>query len=104
MGQGLQVWDSTGRFILDATTRAARIRYTLDTGINDGSASVPGASDGGESFFFVQDNSADQMLANLYSYPNVTLSGSVISWQFVDFQYFGTTVPRRNVIIQVGTY
>lgn len=104
MTQGLQVFDASGQLVLDGTTRAARIRYSIETGTSNGSQSVPLSSDGGEAFFFVIDNSADQMLANVYAYPNVTLSGGVLSWSFVDFTYMGSAAPRRSVTIQVGTY
>lgn len=39
-------------------------------------------------------------------YPNVTVSGTTVSWSFVDFSYptAGNLVPRRAVNISAGTF
>lgn len=104
MPQGLQVFNSAGRLVLDATSRAARISFAFETGTNDGSLNIPALGVGGEPFFFVEDNSADIDMTNLYSYPNVSIGGTGIFWAFVDWTFMGNVVPRRSVIIRVGTF
>lgn len=103
---GLQTWDAAGNLRLDATTRIGRITATFSTGGANGSISVPSLVAGGEPFFFVEDDSADLTLANPYAYPNVSISGAILSWAYVDFNnpLTGQPVPRRNVSISVGTY
>lgn len=106
MPQGLQIWDENGNLILDATTKIARIYQTFASGTANGSVNVPELGDGGEPFAFVEDNSADLPLAQVYCYPNVNIVGTTVSWQFVDFEYPTSSgnVPRRSVNIQVGTF
>lgn len=106
MPNGLQVFDASGGLVLDATTRLGRIYATFSSGTSDGSAVVPALADGGQPFVFVEDNSADLTLASLYAYPNVSVSGTTVSWSFVDFSYptAGSPVPRRAVNISAGTF
>lgn len=104
MPQGFQTFNASGQLSLDATSRAARITYAFETGTADGAVSVPNLGIGGEPFFFVSDNSADIDLSNLYAYPNVSISGTTVSWGFVDWVFQGANVPRRSVVIWVGTF
>lgn len=104
MPQGMQIWDAQGRLVMDATSRMARITFAFETGTADGAIGVASLGLGGEPFFFVEDNSADIDLANLYAYPNVAINGTTVSWGFVDWQYRGVTVPRRSVVVRVGTF
>jgi len=106
MPTGLQVFDATGRIMLDTTTRLGRIYSTFSSGVADGAVSVSALADGGEPFVFVEDNSADLTIATPYAYPNVTVSGTTVSWSFVDFSYptAGNLVPRRAVNISAGTF
>lgn len=106
MPVGLQLWDEDGNLILDATTRLGRVYETFSSGTANGTRTFSALLDGGEPFFFVEDNSADLPLAQLYAYPNVSINGGVVSWSFVDYQYptSSNNVPRRAVNISVGTY
>lgn len=104
MPHGLQVFDDAGRLVLDITSRAARITAAFETGLADGSINIPSLGLGGEPFFFVEDNSADINMSSLYAYPNVAISGTTVSWGFVDWTFQGAVVPRRSVVIRVGTF
>lgn len=106
MPVGLQTWNESGVLMLDLTHRLGRVYDTWSTGTTNGSRVVPGLADGGEPFVFVEDNSADLSNATPYALPNVTISGTTVSWSFVDFDYpsAGNTVARRAVNLQAGTF
>lgn len=106
MPEGLQTWNANGVLMLDLTSRIGRIHETWSSGTANGSRTVAGLADGGEPFVFVEDNSADLTLATLYAYPNVSISGTTVTWSFVDFTnpMGGASVPRRAVNISAGTF
>lgn len=106
MPVGLQTWNADGVLMLDLTSRIGRVHETWSSGVSNGSRVVSGLADGGEGFVFVEDNSADLTLATLYAYPDVSISGTTVTWSFVDFTnpMGGANVPRRSVNISAGTF
>lgn len=105
MPEGLQTWDASGRMMLDTTTKLARVLEVFDSGTANGSRIIARLNTG-EPFIFVEENSADLPHLAFYSMPNVTYSGSTVSWSFVDIRdpYMGGMAPRRSVRISVGVF
>jgi len=76
MPQGLQAWDAQGRLVCDISDRLGRVIDIVDTGLSDGSISVPGFS-WGTPWASVQPYDS-----NVFFTPTVTIQGTTLSWSF----------------------
>jgi len=104
MPVGLQTWDASGRLMLDATNRIGRILTSFNTGGSNGSVNVPGLVGAGTPFYYVTVD-----LDNLVqcAFPAVSISGSTVSWTFIDYErtlYPYGAAPRIPVTVNVGVY
>lgn len=78
---GLQAWDPTGRQILNMTMKISQTQGFVDTGGANGAIAIPGAP-GGKTQFFIVVPLVDMQL-DKGKRPGVTLSGGVLSWQYI---------------------
>lgn len=82
MAQGLQIWDSSGRSILDTTTFVGRILAIVEIGTAlSGSTSISGLELGNPFAIPMMDNGSGSSTYGTVAYPRVTFSGNTMSWQ-----------------------
>lgn len=96
MGQGLQVWNSSGSLVLDSPTRLGVRLGSVLTGTTNGSLSVPGFAKGVPFCVAVTSGS-------LYAgeeAPVVSISGTTLTWSYTG----GRHTPRRAVNITYGVF
>lgn len=105
MPAGLQTFDANGVLILDATHRIGKIITSFDSGVANSSRIVPEIQNAGTPFCFITTD-ADYFSEHI-AYPDITISGTTVSWAFVDYRIpvtpFGQA-PRRSVNISVGVF
>lgn len=96
MPVGLQVWDSNGDISVDLSERLGLAIGVIDTGTSNGSISVP-QFQGNTPFHYslaLADNSSTS--------PRVSISGTTLSWVFVDIIINGQLSPRVSSTILYG--
>lgn len=93
MPQGMQIWDPSGKLVLDTAHRLTRMLGVFDTGVTDGSMNFPGFTTGTPFYIKLTPD-----LGN--APPVVSISGTTLTWSFnnVDAPY------RRGAKIMVGVY
>lgn len=102
---GLQIFDANGKLTLDATKRIGKIVAYFETGTTNSSRVVPELQDAGTPFVFITSD-ADYFTEN-FSYPNVEIIGTTVSWNFIDYKIPVTPfsiAPRRSVVINLGIF
>lgn len=105
MPVGLQTFDANGVLILDATHRIGKIITSFNSGIANSSRVIPELEDSGTPFHFITTDA--DYFAEYLAYPDITISGTTVSWSFVDYQipiYPFDQAPRRNVEISIGVF
>lgn len=99
MEQGLQIWDSNGISILDTNTFTGRLLAIISTGGANGSATIPdlatGTPFGVFNAFYTGSN--DEGIN-----PNVTFSGTTITWYYNTTPYIYSPITLINGTIIVG--
>lgn len=105
MSIGLQTFDANGVLMLDATHRIGKIITSFESGTANSSRTVPEIQGAGTPFYFITTDA--DYFAEHYAYPDITITGTTVSWNFVDYLIpitpFGQA-PRRNVQISVGVF
>ena len=79
MPTGFECYDTQGRLTLSLSDSITRIIGTVDTGLANGSISVP-ALTSGRPFFIT--TGLDSVKLDFYM-PRVSVSGSTLTWTFV---------------------
>lgn len=82
MPQGLQILDSNGVVMLDADTLLGRVLGILNTGLVDGSLSVPAFLEGTPFYYAIIGDFATGLVCVV---PEIVIHGGFISWKFVDY-------------------
>lgn len=92
MPQGLQVWDASGRLVMDYTDRVVRIQaqVVIGPGNPSGSIDVPALVEGDFIYFF-NSNLLD-------GFPTVGVSGTTVTWTQA-----ANTVNWSGTLL-IGTY
>lgn len=102
---GLQTFDANGVMMLDATHRIGRIITSFQSGTTNSSRTIPELQDSGIPFTYTITDA--DYFAEYVAYPDITVTGTTVSWRFVDYEIpitpFGQA-PRRSVTISVGVY
>lgn len=105
MAIGMQIFDAQGNLILDGTKRIGKIVTTFDSGISNSSRTAPELQGAGTPFHFTTTDA--DYFSEYYAYPDITITGTTVSWSFVDYQIpispFNQA-PRRNIQISVGVF
>ena len=105
MTTGLQIFDAQGVLKLDATKRIGKILTYFDSGVTNSSRTVAEIQGAGTPFAFITTDA--DYFSEYYAYPDITITGTTVSWSFVDYQIpitpFGQA-PRRSVMINVGVF
>lgn len=105
MAIGLQIFDAQGNLTLDATKRIGKIITTFDTGTTNAARTTPELQGAGTPFHFITTDV--DYFAEYLAYPDITITGTTVSWSFVDYRIpitpFGQA-PRRSVTISVGVF
>ena len=96
MPQGFQVWDAAGALILDTNSMLGRILGTVAASGSTGSIDHGGLTTGRPFYVCV---SSDNGTGVGVMYPNVTISGSTLSWS-----YDGGGQSIGTAIIFFGVY
>lgn len=105
MPAGLQVFDAQGNIVLDATHRIGKIIVSINTGTTNSSIVVPDLANAGQPFTYTTVDA--DYFAEWYAYPDIKITGTTVSWTFVDYTIPVTPytqAPRRGVEISVGVY
>lgn len=97
MGVGLEIFDDAGGVVLDASTLVGRVLGTFDTGTVNGSFQNA-ALTGGLPFYFANLNAT----ALMQCIPEITISGTTVSWVFRDYAISGGNAPRVSSTVVYG--
>jgi hypothetical protein len=93
MAAGLQIWDASGRLVVDFTSRLSRIIDSVYLNGSAASGSVTNAAlSQGTPFLAFQQESVWGYIDGDVSRPNFTVSGNTISWTYT--AAFGTHNQR----------
>lgn len=86
MPQGLEVYDEQGQLRFSATDRLTRLIGEVYSGSSAGAISVPEFATHGSPWFCVYDDTSTSAgtLGNQLYTPVVTISGTTLSWTFMD--------------------
>lgn len=96
MPAGIQIWNAAGVEVMNITSRLGLYLGTIETGTTAGSINVPGLSKGTPFAFALGEQWA---YAGQSSVPNITISGTTISWSWSQqYGYFA------SVTIVYGIY
>ena len=102
---GLETFDANGVLMLDATRRLGKIITSFDSGTTNSSRLVPEIQDAGTPFYFITTEA--DYFGEYLAYPDITITGTSVSWQFVDYKIpispF-SQAARRNVQINIGVF
>lgn len=84
MSAGLQVFDSSGKLVLDSSSYIGRFISIINASASRGSASVPGIV-GKEPFWSCivysrNQSGTNSVISSIQTAPYVTFSGSTVSW------------------------
>lgn len=88
MPQGLQVWDKNGVLTVDLTDRLGLAIGSVNTGTSNGSIQVP-QFQGNTPFYY-----ALSLSDNAASSPRISITGTTLSWTFVDITINGEVAAR----------
>lgn len=90
MPAGLQVFNAQGVDILDITSNLGLHLGTIETGTKAGSIVVPGFAQGTPFYMIQGENPA---YAGTNAVPNVTISGTTLSWSWPhQYGYFSSVI------------
>jgi len=81
MAHGLRCKDAFGAITVDVTTTLLRILGTINTGVTDGSYVDNRLLGAADTDFFILNGDDGSVWRNM---PQVSISGAVISWSFVN--------------------
>nr|WP_092069553.1 hypothetical protein [Dendrosporobacter quercicolus]NSL47514.1 hypothetical protein [Dendrosporobacter quercicolus DSM 1736]SDL92505.1 hypothetical protein SAMN04488502_1011194 [Dendrosporobacter quercicolus] len=94
---GLQIWDANGNLTLDVTDRLTRVLGTFSTGTTDGSH-----TDAALAFGTPWIHATSSYPYNSYA-CQYTVSGTTISWTFIEGSPFNQDGKRPEYVIY-GVY
>lgn len=100
MTVGIQVFDAGGRLVIDMTRSYSQHQGNVTTNAVNGSITIPPLPAGKRRFYFVVGmGSSNTWRGKL---PGVTVSGNVLSWQYLFSPWFGAFA--QNATIYYGYY
>lgn len=100
MPQGLQVWDATGRIVLDTSNRVTKIVGRVYLSGVAGSLIVPGLL-GNNVFFNFNPDPYSARIDN--AFPAITLSGQTVAWSYPR-NYYTQDGPAITGWLTYGLY
>lgn len=99
MESGLTIYDEDGVVRLDAQTLVGRVLGNFSTGTANGSVTNPLMLQGTPYFFGFATNAPTGLVHCL---PDVSISGSTISWVFRDFSVVRNAAARVPLSVVYG--
>lgn len=92
MAFGLRIKDAAGAIQVQYTDSLPRIVAEFYTGTSDGAVNIPELSGAASSTYFVLGGN---QIASFLNMPEITISGTVVSWAFV------SATERVSVLVAV---
>lgn len=99
MQSGLTIFDENDVVRLDAQTLVGRVLGNFSTGAVNGSLTNQLLTSGTPFYFGFATTTVDQLVQCL---PEITVSGTTISWIFRDFSTAGNSAPRVPLSVVYG--
>lgn len=99
---GFRVRDKlTGNIIVDITDRLTRVIGLFNSGSSAGSISVPGFALGAGWAAVLESQLPPSSPSTLYSYPIISINGTMLSWSFPNYQGQSITIMPCDIIYGV---